>query len=126
MEDDKDQLILSGEGWQPESGAKPRSLEDISKEYGIVAPHQAAKDLIGETFAIRALRRVESDLGGVGYYYFVLAVDPKTGEAYTTTLGGRAVVQILDRLIEKGVTDPVIVKLDFVKQGKYDGYYVLR
>ena len=126
MEDDKEQLILSGEGWRSDIGAKPRTLADISEEYGIVAPHQAAKDLIGETFAIQAMRRVESNLGGVGYYYFVLALDPKTGESYTTTLGGQAVVQVLDRLIEKGVTDPVTVTLDFVEQGKYDGYYVLR
>ena len=112
--------------WFAGADTKAKPLADVAQEYGIVAPHQKAEALRGQSFTILGLKKVASDLPGPGYYYFVACYDAKAKEYFTTSLGGQAVLQTLDRMIAKGVKEPVVVTLDFVEQGAFDGYYVLR
>lgn len=112
-----------GDEWLPDPEAKPKSLAEINEQYGIEAPHQKAEDLVDETFAIMGLRRIASDMGLRGYYYFATCADPKSGEVFTTALGGTVLLDKLDALIQAGVAEPTIVTLRYRERGSDNSYY---
>jgi len=126
MVDDNKALTHAGDVWEPDPDEKPQTLADLNKEYELTVLHQKAEVLVGETFTIFGMRKVPSDKPGPGYYYFCNCQDPKSKELFTTSLGGQALLDLLDKVIVKAVKQPFTVTLDFVKGGDYDGYYIFR
>lgn len=104
--------------------AAPIDLMGVLQEMKLVGPHVKPDTLIGDVFNIYGARRIESDMQEEGHYYFCKCLDPSTGEIFTTSLGGQAIMDLLDAIFTHGPGQPVQVKLGFLKQGKYDGYYV--
>lgn len=120
-----------------------RAMRERFDPQGIQIP---AKELVGETFTIVMYRPVESSYEGGGVFYYCRCLKEDTGEIFNTTLGGAAVVEVLDafdrlrnayheavsmgdsvralELADMGAVAPLRVTLDFVTQGKYNGYYV--
>lgn len=108
--------------------------------------HVEAKDMIGQTFSILMFRPVESSYKEGDVFYYCKCLKEDTGEIFNTTLGGQAVVEILDafdrlrtsyqqavqmgdndralELANLGANAPIRVTLGWVSQGKYNGYYV--
>jgi hypothetical protein len=125
MADDKNVTVYTpGQEWGADVKAKPADLVKTLQELEIIAPHQAAKDLIGQTFQIRAAQAVESELKEGSHYYFCACVDMDTGEKFTTTLGGQVITELIDAYIGSGQTAPMVVTLRFAEgKGLYDGYY---
>jgi len=112
-------------GLEASTADKPVDLLQVARELDIVAPHQKAEDLVGQTFTIYGARWVPSTLSPGDHYYFCRCVDPETGEKFTTSLGGQAVVDVLDGYFGARVDKPITIKLGFVRQGSFEGYYVL-
>lgn len=119
-------IPAQSEIWQPAPTAKPTDLAKLMAEYELGVPHMKAEELIGEKFTVVGMNRVQSDLPGVGYYYFCECIDLKEKEAFTTTLGGQVIVELFDAILEKGVKEPFTMTLDFVKGGQFEGYYIIR
>ena len=126
MSDAKDMVIPEHGFWHPDENVKPQELTKLNEQYGLTVLHQKAEVLVGETFTIFGLRKTESTYDDQTYYYFANCQDTKSKELFTTILGGQAICDILDKAIQKGVKEPMIVTLDFVKQGAHDGYYIFR
>ena len=121
---EKEQMPLVPQEWETEGG-KPMSMADAKEEFDIGYPHVPAAELKGESFIIRGAQQFESDLNPDRNPYFVLCADAKTGELFTTTLGGKQPVEFLEAYMAKGGKRPLAVTLTFVEQGRYDGYYVI-
>jgi hypothetical protein len=101
---------------------------------------------VGKTFVILEYRPIESAYEGSEVFYYVKGLIPDSGELFNTSLGGQAVVEVLNafdalraahREAEKfgdtaraaelealGAIRPIQVTLGFKHQGKYSGYYV--
>jgi len=126
MDEDKNIITHQGDMWLPDEKAKPQTLEQLNKEYELTVLHQKAEVLVGETFTIFGMRKIPSDKPGPGYYYFCNCQDPESKELFTTSLGGQALIDMLDKVLAKQVKNPFTVTLDFVKGGDYDGYYIFR
>ena len=90
---------------------------------GLIAPKIPAKELAGREFVIRYAKQFMSSYDKDRHCYFVKGEDPATGEVFTTVLGGQAIVDVIDLLVSAGFDNPLLVKLEYVKQGSHDGYY---
>ena len=101
------------------------SIEKAKEEFDIGYPHVAAAELKGESFVIRGARQFESDLNPERNPYFVLCADAKTGELFTTTMGGKQPVEFLEAYMAKGGKRPLAVTLRWIDKGPNKSYYVI-
>jgi hypothetical protein len=101
------------------------SLGSILKEMGISGPRVPAEQLVDQTFVILRGKAFQSSFNEQAHAWFCVCKDKQTGEVITTVLGGQAVVDILDALVQTGMTSPLEVTLRHVAGGRYSGYYVL-
>jgi hypothetical protein len=100
---------------------------------------------VGREFTVLEFRPINSSYNEGDVFFYVKAVLPDTGALFHTSLGGKAVVEVLsafDRLrasyleakssgdeeraeglLALGAMRPFTVTLDFIHQGQYAGYY---
>ena len=126
MPKDTEVIPYTPDFWEHAPDVEPVALEKLNEQYQLSHPHMKAEELVGETFTIFGMRKNESTYDEQKYYYFCHCQDAKSKEVFTTSLGGQAVLDILDRIIELKIKEPFIVQLDFVKQGANEGYYIFR
>lgn len=109
--------------------------------------HVPARDLVDCSFVIDEFRPVESTLSADPSIFYWCRCHDQDGKVFNTTLGGRAVVEVLElfdrlraaykdaqalgdtervqQLEAVGANAPVALTLRFAAQGKYNGYYYL-
>ena len=91
--------------------AEPVTYDDVLAAMGMSGERIAAADLVGTTFTIiRAKPYVSSFDHSRRAYFCSIRLDGETEER-TTTLGGKAIVDVIDEVIGLGVVSPLRVTL---------------
>ena len=132
--------------YQLDTNLAPVDWKSMRERFDPQGVKVAARELVGQTFTITEYRPVESSFPTGGVFYFVKGLQEDTGELFNTTLGGQAIVEVLNsfdalrsayqeavnfgddaraaELAALGANAPLRVTLAWVAQGKYEGYYV--
>lgn len=128
-----------------DTGLKPVPWKEMRERFAPIGEERKAKDLVDTTFTIRSFKPVESSLSTVSdHFYFCICTD-EDGALFHTTLGGQAVVDVLDdfdrlrtayldalqlgdderrqELLALGAMSPITVTLRKVSGGRFGGYY---
>jgi hypothetical protein len=103
----------------------PVRLSEILQKLGISGPRIAAEALVDHEFTITGCKAFPSAFKEHEHAYFVVAKDARTGEIFTTVLGGMAVTEILDALVAVSFNSPLTVTLRWNEGGRFQGYYTL-
>lgn len=101
------------------------NLSEVLSELGLGGENIPAENLKGKTFILRSARRFPSEFPNQEYAYFCVCVS-EDGEAFTTVLGGLAVVPMIDGLILAGWNKPIRVTLEWKDKGANRSYYYLK
>ena len=122
-DEEKEQMPLAGF----EAGdSETFDLAKAREEMGLGGPHMKAEDLVDETFLITGAKQFKSSFKGQDRSpFFCRCFNQEDDEAFTTVLGGTQPTEILEAYIAAGGNRPLRVTLRFVKQGGYEGYYVI-
>lgn len=112
-------------GLEAAKDAKPVKLRDTLEEMDLIGPHVKAEDLKGQTFSIYRAKPFASMGGQDERAYFCHCTDMQKAEIFTTTLGGRAVVELLELYFKHGPGAPIEVTLNWHEGGEYGGYYTI-
>ena len=104
---------------------EPVEYAVIATDMGISGPRVPAVSLVGTKFTILGAKAYSSSFDEAKHVYFCVCRDAKTREIFTTSLGGQAVVDILDALVAAGFDRPLTVTLTEAVGGRYGHYYVL-
>ena len=108
----------------PKDG-KPVVLREVLEEMELVGPHIKAEDLKGQTFSIYKATPFKSMAKKGGNAYYCHCTDLEKSEIFTTTLGGQAVVELLELYFVHGPGAPFIVTLNWNEGGEYGGYWTI-
>jgi hypothetical protein len=101
------------------------SLTKLLTDMGLAGVRVPASELIDRKFLIVRAKPFQSAYNEEAHAWFCVCIDPDVNEVFTTVLGGKAVVDILDALTATGIDNPLEVTLRQVKGGRYGKYYVL-
>lgn len=132
--------------YQLDTNLEPVDWSSLREKFDPQGEKVDARDLIGKTFTIVEYRAIDSSYEEADVFYHVKGLYVDTGELFNTSLGGQAVVDVLDSfdalrsayqeavkngddaraadLAELGATKPIQVTLGWMAQGKYSGYYI--
>lgn len=103
---------------------QPLDWSQFAKQAGLRGTPISAEDLTGKQFDILRAKRFESSFEGQDHAWFCIVRPVGQDELFETTLGGQAVVEVLDAYAESGLQNPLRVKLAFYPgKGKFKGYY---
>ena len=101
------------------------SLSRALAEMGISGRRVTAEQLVDQTFTILRAKAFASRFQEGTHAYFCVCQPQGGGEVFTTVLGGRAVVDVLDAFFATGLTNPLEVRLSEIEGGRFGRYYVL-
>lgn len=105
--------------------AAPVVWSDFARSIGLRGTPIAAQELVGKTFDILRAKKFDSTFSGQDHaWYCVVRLKDET-ELLSVTLGGSAVVEILDAFANSGIDAPLRVTLAWNAGGKFNGYYSL-
>lgn len=102
---------------------EPVKWSDFAKQQLLSGTPIEAKELVGIEFDILRAKKFDSAFEGQDHAWYCVVRKVGDPEVYAVTLGGQAVVEILDAYASTGSTRPLRVKLGFHDGGKYNGYY---
>lgn len=111
--------------YNPDPNATPVSLSLMLKKVGLGGPRVPAKSLVGVPIIIMSAKWFLSSFDNQDHAYFCRVKEVATGEEMCTVFGGGAVVDVLDAIAKTGLNAPIQVVLQWVTQGRYEGYYTL-
>lgn len=103
----------------------PVVLGEVLSELGLPSMQVKATDLVGQTFNIVSAAEFDSQFEGQGRVYYCVVKMDKDDNLYSVVFGGMAVIHVLSMYIDAGRGRPLRVTLNFVDQGRHDGYYTL-
>ena len=101
------------------------SLTKLLNDMGLAGVRVPASELIDRKFLIIRAKPFQSAYNEEAHAWFCVCIDPDINEVFTTVLGGKAVVDILDALTATGIDNPLEVTLRQVMGGRYGRYYIL-
>jgi len=104
---------------------EPVDMATINEQMGLSGPRIPAENLKDVTFVILGAKAYQSSYDPTKHVYFCVCKDEKRNEVFTTSLGGSAVVDVLDSLSNAGFDHPLRVTLREKEGGQYGRYYVL-
>lgn len=123
MSEEPEQMPLAA--WESDE-EKVYDLKKAREELGLTGPHMKTAELIDETFLIVGAKQFRSSFAGQERQpFFCRCFNQDDDEAFTTVLGGTQPTEVLEAYIAAGGNRPLRVTLRFVKQGGYEGYYVI-
>lgn len=103
---------------------EPFEWRKFAEERLLTGTPITAEELVNKTFDIMRAKRFDSSFEGQDHAWYCVVRPVGQDEVFAVTLGGQAVVEILDAYASTGNTRPLRVKLGFVAGGKYNGYYI--
>ncbi len=86
-----------------------------------IKPH----DLLGKPFELLAVKRLPSRKAKEGYFYVAQCRSADTRALFTTTLGGPAVLKVVNAWLRNGAKRPLKATLQEAEGGEYGHYNVL-
>jgi hypothetical protein len=92
------------------------------KNYLTGTPIEAVK-LVDTTFDILRAKSFESSFEKQDHAWYCIVRPVGQDEVFAVTLGGAAVVEVMDAFAQTGETRPLRVTLRYHEGGKYNGYY---
>lgn len=123
IENPFDKVSDNGNAIIAESDLQPLDWALFAKQAGLRGTPIKAEELVGKTFDIMRAKQQESAYEGQEHFWFCIVRPAGQDELFETVLGGGAVMEILDAYAKSGVKNPLRVTLDFVKGGRFKGYY---
>lgn len=103
--------------------AEPLKWSDFAKKNLLAGDPITAQELVNREFDILRAKRFDSSFEGQDHAWYCVVRPTDTGEVFSVTLGGQAVVEVLDAFANAGITNPLRVKLGYHDGGKFNGYY---
>ena len=103
----------------------PVVLRTVLEDLNLIGPHVPAAELKGQTFSIYKAEPFASMGEKGGNAYFCHCLDEAKAEIFTTTLGGQAVVELLELYFKHGPGAPIQVTLNWNEGGEYGGYWTI-
>ncbi len=100
-------------------------LSKITEQMGLTGPRIPAQDLVDKPFIILAAKTFGSSFDAERHAYFCIIRDVETDQILTTVLGGFAVTDILDAVVNSEFREPLLCTLRKHQGGRYGSYYVL-
>lgn len=118
-----DTITNDGHAITTQSDALPLDWSQFAKQSGLRGTPATAEDMVNKTFDITRAKRFESSFEGQDHAWFCIVRPVGQDESFEVTLGGQAVVEILDAYAASGLNNPLRVKLTYKAGGKFKGYY---
>lgn len=103
--------------------AEPFEWRKFAEQQYLTGTPVTAEDLIGKEFDILRAKLFLSSFEGQDHAWYCVVREVGEKEVKAVTLGGQAVVEILDAYAATGNNRPLRVKLAFTQGGKFQGYY---
>ena len=113
--------------WVADLTAEVIALSGIKQKLLNLPIHVRSEELSGGTFQILSLKPFKSSYDKQDHAYFAFCrghEEIEDGGIFTTVFGGMLLVEVLDGLVKEGLKNPIEVTLKYVRQGKFDGYYI--
>jgi hypothetical protein len=123
LENPFDVVTNNGKAITAQSNLEPLDWSQFAKQAGLRGTPIKAEELVNMTFDILRAKQQESSFEGQEVFWFCIVRPVGQDELFETVLGGQAVMEILNAYAKSGIENPLRVTLDFVKGGKYKGYY---
>lgn len=106
-----------------QASEQPLDWSQFAKQAGLRGTPITAEDLVNKSFDILRAKRFESSFEGQDHAWFCIVRPIDQDEKFEVTLGGQAVVEILDAYAASGLQNPLRVHLVYKTGGKFKGYY---
>lgn len=116
---------VPGMVFAPDLQAEPMDLVKVNEQVQIMLNRVPAENLVDQRFVIMEAHAYQSSFQVQDHVYYCKCYNEQTGEWFGTSLGGQAVVDVLDALVKSGWNQPLRVTLRKVNSGQYGGYYIL-
>lgn len=100
-------------------------LKSIRRVMGLPTTHMTPRDISGRPIVIIAMKRIDSDLPGPGYFYLCMAQFDGETDRFTVPIGGQIALPILTMYSKLDPMPPLRVTLNYHSGGKFEGYYTL-
>lgn len=123
LENPFDSLDTDPKAITTQADQQPLDWSQFAKQTGLRGTPTTAEELVNKTFDIMRAKRFESSFEGQEHAWFCIVRPTDQDELFEVTLGGQAVVEILDAYAASGYTNPLRVKLTYKQGGKFKGYY---
>jgi len=123
LENPFDIIENDGKTITTQASETPLDWSQFAKQAGLRGTPIAAEDLVNKTFDIMRAKQFESSYEGQDHAWFCIVRPVDQDEVFEVTLGGQAVVEILDAYSKSGLQNPLRVKLTYKAGGKFKGYY---
>jgi hypothetical protein len=123
LENPFDIVTNEGKAITTQGDATPLDWALFAKQAGLRGTPIAAEELVNKTFDIMRAKQFESSYEGQDHAWFCIVRPVDQDEVFEVTLGGQAVVEILDAYSKSGLQNPLRVKLTYKAGGKFKGYY---
>jgi hypothetical protein len=112
-----------GKSITTEAELQPLDWSQFAKQAGLRGTPSTAEDMVNKTFDIMRAKKFDSSYEGQDHAWFCIVRPVDQDELFEITLGGQAVVEILDAYAASGLENPLRVKLTYKAGGKFKGYY---
>jgi len=123
LENPFDIITNDGKAIATQADLQPLDWSQFAKQAGLRGTPITAEELVNKTFDIMRAKRFESSFEGQDHAWFCIVKPEGQDEMFEVTLGGQAVVEILDAYAASGLSNPLRVHLTYKAGGKYKGYY---
>jgi len=118
-----DGIANDGKAITTQADLEPLDWSQFAHQIGLRGTSITAEELVNKTFDITRAKRFESSFEGQDHAWFCIVKPVDQDEVFEVTLGGQAVVEILDAYAASGFSNPLRVKLTYKAGGKFKGYY---
>ena len=106
-----------------QSDAEPLDWSQFARQAGLRGTPITAEEMVDMTFDIMRAKSFGSSFEGQDHVWFCIVRPIEQDELFEVSLGGQAVVEILDAYAKSGHNNPLRVKLAYKKGGKFSVYY---
>lgn len=118
-----DVITNDGKAITTQADLQPLDWAQFAKQTGLRGTPITAEKLVNVTFDIMRAKLFESAYEGQDHAWFCIVRPIDQDEVFEVTLGGGAVVEVLDAYAKSGIENPLRVKLSYKTGGKFKGYY---
>jgi hypothetical protein len=118
-----DEVVINPDRIQTQQDQEPLDWSQFAKDAGLRGTPTTAEDMVNKTFDILHAKKFDSAYDGQDHAWFCIVRPVGQDENFEVTLGGQAVMEILDAYAAMGGTRPLRVKMTYKTGGKFKGYY---
>jgi hypothetical protein len=118
-----DEISIDKDALSIRADQEPLDWSQFAQQAFLTGEPTTAEELVGKTFDIMHAKKFDSSFDGQDHAWYCVVRPVGQDQAFAVTLGGQAVIEVLDAYAASGGTRPLRVKLGFKSGGKFKGYY---